>query len=152
MTALLARRQRWRDPDRGLSTSAEVVLIVPLLVVLLGVIVGGGKYWYAWSTVERAANSAARSATLSRSMSAAEADAREVAGSELRSAGVTCASQSVRVDTSRFTDPLGEHAEVTVTVDCVLSFGDLIVPGWPGTVTATHSASSVLDLYRGRLR
>ncbi|WP_051208347.1 TadE/TadG family type IV pilus assembly protein [Propionicicella superfundia] len=133
-----------------MSMSVELVIVVPVLIVLLGVVAGGGRYWHARTTVERAAASAARAATLQRSASAAEAAARLVATTELDGAGVGCGSRDVAVDTSGFAVPVGRPATVTVAVACHVSFGGLIVPGRPGTIVVAHSASSVLDRYRGR--
>lgn len=145
-----SRRRGRPASERGLSMTIEVVLLVPALILVLGTMVAGGRYWYARTTVERAAASAARAATLQRSASAADSAARLVATTELDAAGVTCRSHEVRADVSGFAVPVGQPAEVRVTVSCTVPFGDLAVPGWPGTLTLSHSASSVLDRYRER--
>lgn len=149
MTHAPRRRPRPRG-ERGVSTTVEVVLLVPALILALGTMVAGGRYWYARTTVERAAASAARAATLQRSTSAADSAARLVARTELDSAGVTCRSHEVRTDVSGFAVPVGQPADVRVTVTCAVPFGDLAVPGWPGTLLISDSASSVLDRYRER--
>ncbi len=128
----------------------EVAIIAPVLVVLLVVVIGGGRYWYANTTVERASASAARAATLQRTAADAVSAAEQVAASETDEAGLACRSRSVSVDTTGFTAPLGERATVVVTVRCAVSYADLLVPGWPGSVTVSHTSSSVLDSYRRR--
>jgi Flp pilus assembly protein TadG len=127
----------------------EVVIIVPVLVMLLGVIGIGGRYWYAQTTVEQTAASAARAATLLRSGTEAERTARRIVQEDLQRAGA-CDVHDVDVDTSAFLAPVGSRGEVRVMVTCSLSSAGLEVPGWPGTITVSHTATSVLDTYRGR--
>jgi Flp pilus assembly protein TadG len=141
---------RRAEDERGISMALEVVLLVPVLLLVLGTMVAGGRYWYARTTVERAAASASRAATLQRSASAAGSAARFAATTELDSAMVTCESHDVTVDVSGFAVPVGQPAEVFVTVACTVTFADLLVPGWPGRLAISHTASSVLDRYRER--
>jgi Flp pilus assembly protein TadG len=75
--------------DKG-SVAVEVVLITPVLVVLLLLVVLGGRLTGAQSRVRHAAASAARAASLRSSLSAAEADAIATAQHDLERAHVEC--------------------------------------------------------------
>lgn len=144
------RSPRHRDHDRGLAAAVEMALLVTLLVVVAGVIVGAGRAWYARSVVSDTAAAAARSASLERSGTNAAAVARTIAASGLQSAGVTCGATNIAVDTSGFSRPVGTPATVTVTITCDVAMGDILVPGWPGHISITHTATSTLDRFRER--
>lgn len=136
--------------ERG-AAALEFVLVVPMLVLFIGLVVGGGRLWYARASVERLADSAARSASLARTPHAAEAAARrlvelDAAASDLRCAG----GVGTTVDTSGFAVPVGRPATVGVRVGCAVPLSDLALPGLPGVVHVESSATSVLDRYRGR--
>lgn len=137
------------DGERG-SATLELAIITPALLLLLGAIVMAGRVDLAAGTVEHAAVSAAREATLARDAASAVAAARSTAAAELTAQGVTCASSSVDVDAAGFAAALGEPATVTVTVSCTVALSDLAVSGLPGSQTMTASATSTLDRYRSR--
>ena len=137
------------DGERG-SATLELAIITPALLLLLGLIVMAGRVDLAAGTVEHAAASAAREATLARDPGSAVAAARGAAAADLAAQGVTCASSSVDVDAAGFSAGLGEPATVTVTVSCTVPLSDLAVPGLPGSRTMTASATSSLDRYRSR--
>ena len=137
------------DGERG-SATLELAIITPALLLLLGLIVMAGRVDLAAGTVEHAAASAAREATLARDPASAIAAARSAAAADLAAQGVTCTSSSVDVDVAGFAAALGEAATVTVTVSCTVALSDLAVPGVPGSRTMTASATSALDRYRSR--
>ena len=64
-----------RRGERG-SVTVELTLVVPALVLVLGLLVAGGRLWFARATVVEAAQSAARAASLARTAGAAGADGR----------------------------------------------------------------------------
>lgn len=136
--------------DRGLAMTIEVAILAPALVLLLAVVIGGGRYWYAHHTVEKVSASAARAATVQRTASDARAAARSVAQAETERAGLACLEHFVTIDTSGYGAPVGERATVRVTVACVVRYSELLIPGWPGVATVKHTSSSVLDSYRWR--
>lgn len=137
------------DGERG-SATLELAIITPALLLLLGLIVMAGRVDLAAGTVEHAAASSAREATLARDPASAIAAARNAAAADLTAQGITCASSSVDVDAAGFAAALGEPATVTVTVSCTVALSDLAVPGLPGSRTMTASATSTLDRYRSR--
>ena len=45
----------------------------------------------------------------------------------------------------------GVGGEATVTVQCSVQLGDLMVPGLPGTIQIERQVSSPVDTYRDRM-
>jgi len=121
-----------------------------LIVLLFGVVVGGARVWLARADVEHMAGAAARAGSLARTPAAAVAAATELAQAQAGTAGLRCSSFTVDVDARSLANPPGTPAEVLVTVRCGVPLEDVIVPGWPGELTLTAAASSVVDSYRGR--
>ncbi len=126
-------------------------MLLPVVVLLIGVVAGGARIWFARATVQQVADSAARAASVARDPNTAQADARRVAEGDLAAAHLPCAGgPSVAVDTAGFAVPVGQPASVGATVRCDLVLSDLVVPGLPGVLTTEGSGTSVLDRYRGR--
>jgi Flp pilus assembly protein TadG len=134
------------------SSAVEVALLVPALVILLGLMVGGGRLWFARTTVSEAAQMAARSASLSRSAEQAAADGAAAGQASLDTGGLRCTDQQVSVDTAAFAVPVGTPATVRSHVTCSVPFGDVFLPGMPGSIRLSSDASSALDTYRSRQR
>jgi Flp pilus assembly protein TadG len=135
--------------QRGTLT-VEFALLVPALVLFFGLAVGGARVWMARTTVESIAGAAARAAVLERSPSAAVAAAERLSALQATTSGLRCSSLRLSVDTAAFSRPVGVPGIVTTTVICEVPLGDVLVPGWPGTVRVSASASAPLDSYRGR--
>lgn len=134
--------------ERG-SGGVQLAVLAPAIALMLGLLVFVGRYVTAVGVVNNAASMAARAASLERTSTAATLKAREVAQTFLFDEGITCLSTSVSVDASQFARPVGQTATTTVEVSCDADFADL-VPGAPGSLTLTGSASSALDTYRER--
>ncbi len=139
-----------RGRDRGLSATVETALIVPMLVLVVGLIVGAGRVWHARGVVADVAAAAARSASLERSGASAAAQARAMASAGLSAGGVRCAATDVQVDTSAFAVPVGNPGTVSVTIACHVEMGDILVPGWPGRMEVVRTSTSTLDRFRER--
>ena len=120
------------------------------MMIVLALLVAGGRLWFARSSVSDAAYSGARAASLARTAEEARSDAESSARRSLDTAGLRCDSRSVTVDTAGFAVPVGTPATVGTTVTCVVSFADLTLPGMPGAITLRAEGSSSLDTYRGR--
>jgi Flp pilus assembly protein TadG len=135
--------------ERG-SAAVELALLVPALVIVLGLMIGGGRLWFARTTVTEAAQSSARAASLSRSPAQAAATGRAAGQESLRTGGLECRDQTVSVDVAGFGLPVGQPATVTSTTTCVIAFADLLLPGMPGTISLTAAGASALDTYRSR--
>ena len=148
MTARPTRRGT-RRTDRG-SASVELVVLVPALVLVLGLLVAGGRLWFARATVVEASESAARAASLARSAGEAR-DAGQRAGQRfLDTEGLRCAGVSVVLDVGAFGVPAGTPATVRSTVTCRVPFADLAIPGMPGSITVRSAGGAALDTYRAR--
>ena len=154
MTAALlpSGPQKDRHPghDEHGSSAVELALLVPILVVMLGLLIGGGRLWFARTTVHEAAQTAARAASLARSSGQAAADGPAAGRQSLATAGLTCATSSVSVDTAAFAVPVGRPASISARISCTVPFEDVFLPGMPGSIDLTASGSSALDTYRSR--
>lgn len=148
MTIASTLRARHNDPDRG-STAVELAVLAPLVLLVLGLMVAGGRIVTAQAHVNEAATTAARAATLARSPSAAQQSARRTADQALTQQGLHCQPAEIQADTSRFTATLGQAGQVRVTTTCIVSLSDLLVPGLPGTVRLPAEFSSPVDPFRG---
>src|SRR5688500_16721656 len=141
---LTGRLRRLAAGDAGSST-AEAVLVTPLLVALLMLVVLCGRLVSAQIDLQAAASAAARSASIARSEPAARAQADRTARDTLAARSVTC--QQVTVNTS--TGGLRPGGTVTVTVTCTVPLADLALLAVPGSRTLQATATSPVDVWRG---
>lgn len=135
--------------ERG-AAAVELALIVPLLVLLFSVVVGGARVWLARTTVEQMAAGAARAGSLARTPGEAVTAATSLARAQAAADGLRCLDLAVEVDARSLTRLPGTPAAVEVQVACAIGLDDVIVPGWPGRLTISAAASSTVDTYRGR--
>ena len=135
--------------ERG-AAATELALLVPGFMLLLALMVAGGRIWLARSAVSEAAAAGARAATLQRSAGEAEVAAGRVIDANLASASLVCVDRTVSVDTTGFAKAPGIPAVVTVSVSCTVAMSDVLLPGMPGNVSASAVGSSALDTFRGR--
>lgn len=147
---MINTRQRWRSRGERGQAAVELVIVVPALMMVLGLLITGARIHLARTVVTEAAYSAARSASLARSPTVAQSDARTAAELALQSGSVTCASTATRVDSAGFTVPVGQPAEVGASVSCTVSLADVVLPGMPGELVLSADATAPLDTYRGR--
>jgi hypothetical protein len=125
--------------------SLELVLVTPVLLLLLMLVVLGGRYAQARADVDAAARDAARAASNARAVFGAEVAGRDAARSSLREGGVTCRRLDVVVDAAAFV-PGGL---VTATVSCTVDLGDLAGLRVPGSRLFSSTFSEPVDVYRG---
>jgi Flp pilus assembly protein TadG len=135
---------RRRHRETG-GASLELVLLTPVFLVLLLLVVAGGRLALARERVDAAARDAARSGTIARTAEQARADAINAATARLEDEGVTCRSLDVVVDTQEF----APGGSVTATVTCTVDLGDLTLLGMPGSRTVTSTAVETVDRFRG---
>lgn len=135
--------------ERG-SATIETVVLAPGLLMLIGLLILGGRIALAGGSVEHAAAEAARSASIARTAAEAQADAHDTAYTSLNQQGIQCVSLDVSVDTSQFATPPGQPASVSATVTCNVNLADITIPGLPGSRTMTATVRSPLDTYRER--
>ena len=146
----MSRRSGHVRRDEAGSVAVEIALLAPALVLVLGLLVAGGRLWFARTTVVEAALTSARAASLARSPGAAAAAGRDAGRESMTTAGLRCASSSVRVSTAAFAVPVGTPATVTSDVTCSVPFGDVLLPGLPGSIELAGHGSAALDTYRAR--
>lgn len=135
--------------DRG-SATLEAVIIMPTFMLFVALIITAGRVQMARQSVDAAAVEAARAASISRTAGEAQSRASASGNQALTNQGLRCTSTSVSIDTSGYSVPVGTPASVSATIVCILDVSDVAIPGLPGTITITRSASSPLDTYRGR--
>ena len=145
----LRRRARWTD-QRGLAPATELVIVFPALIVLLGVIVAGGRIWFARSVVTDAAYSGARAASIERDAGQAKAVGRSATVQRLDMRGITCLRTRIDLDLSGFAAPVGTPSSVNEQINCRVSIGDVLVPGMPGSMMIIGHGTSPIDTYRER--
>lgn len=135
--------------QRG-AAAVEFAVLVPVLVLLFGVVVGGARTWLARGAVEQAAGAAARGVSQARSPAEARRVAADFAAAQAAVGGLRCDRFTVVVDAGALATGPGRAGQVGATVTCAVPLGDLLVPGWPGAVEVTATASAIVDRYRGR--
>jgi Flp pilus assembly protein TadG len=138
-----------RDTQAG-SAAVEVALLGPGLLLLMALLIFGGRTALATGAVEQAAVDAARAASLARSSIQATSAAQGAAARSLADQGLACSTIGIDVDTNGFATRPGEPAQVSATVRCTLRLSDLGLPGLPVSKTITASSVSVLDTFRER--
>ena len=142
-TGIPQRNPRTDDADRGSST-AELVIVTPIVIVMLLLVVAFGRYAHGRQLVEQAAAAAARSASLSATAVQADDRARQAASASLSDAGVSCTSMSIAVDSGDFR----AGGTVGVTLACTADLSGLALAGLPGSVTMTATGRAPLEKFR----
>jgi Flp pilus assembly protein TadG len=122
----------------------ELVIGAPAVLLVLAVLIGGARIANAHQVVEDAAGDAARAASASRTVGAANIAAQQAADASMSGRGLSCAQSRVSLDTSSWR-PGGV---LGVTLTCTAQVGDLGVPLLGGSRTVTATAASVIDTYR----
>jgi Flp pilus assembly protein TadG len=133
--------------DRG-STSVEIAILVPVIVLVGMLVVAAGRINSAQQAVDHAAATAAREASLARAPTSAASAARDTANRVLAQRDLACATTSVTVDTSGLAARPGTLGLVRATVRCSVPLSDLGVPGLPGSKTLTATMASPVDPFR----
>lgn len=133
--------------DRG-STSVEIAILVPVIVLVGMLVVAAGRVHSAQQAVDHAAATAAREASLARTPGSATTAARATANQVLAQRDLACESTTVTVNTSGLDARPGTLGLVRATVRCTVPLSDLGVPGLPGSKTLTATMASAVDPYR----
>lgn len=130
--------------ERG-SAAVELVLVTPVLLVLLLLVVFGGRLAQARAQVDEAARDAARAASLARSPSAAQADGQAAAAATLSERGINCRELDVVIGVDGF----APGGTVTATVTCTADLTDLVGLGVPASRSISAQFREPVDVYRG---
>jgi Flp pilus assembly protein TadG len=142
-------KPKLRDRERG-SASVEAVIGVPAFLLLMGLLILGGRVAIAHQVVQSAASAAARAASIARTQATARTDATTAAQHSLANQQLDCLTTTVTLDTTGFTTTVGTPAQVRATVACDLDLSSLGIPGLPASLPITETMSSPIDTYRGR--
>lgn len=118
--------------------------MTPLLLVLLLLVVAGGRIMVARGDIDAAARDGARAATLARTVQQANADATAAIDETLSGGNIRCKNPSHDVAVGS----LQPGSTVTVTVRCDVSFADLSLLPLPASRTLTAQFEEVVDSYR----
>ena len=136
-----------RRDERG-SASIEAVIAGPAVVLLISLVILGGRVALAHQTVQAIAADTARAASLARTTSQARHAAAKAMDAGLDQQ-LTCAARSLDLDLSGFTKPVGTPAAVSATITCKVPTAELGLP-IAGELTITATMTSPLDSYRER--
>ncbi len=147
--ASLVEAAETRHLQRG-AAAVEFAMLVPVLVLLFGLVVGGARTWLARGAVEQAAAAAARGASQARTPGEAQHAATELARAQAAVGGLRCDRWAVDVEVGALAGAPGIPGEIRATVTCDVPLGDVLVPGWPGSVEVRATSAAVVDRYRGR--
>ena len=141
---------RIRSSQRS-SATTELAVVAPGLLMIIALLVMGGRITIAGGSVEHAAAEAARAASIARTASAAVADGTAAARRSLEQQSLSCVgAPAITINAQEFTRPPGEPATVTATVTCEVQLSDITIPVVPGSRTITETVQSPLDTYRMR--
>ncbi len=143
------RRRRRAHDERGAAT-VELALVVPALMLLMALLIVGGRLWYARTVVSEAGYAAARAGSLARTASEARLAAGSAGRQSLATAQLACEQVRVNVSTAGFRVPAGSPATVTATVRCSVPLTDVVLPGLPGRIELDGTGAAALDTYRSR--
>lgn len=130
--------------------AVEAAMAAPVFLLLIAMVMFGGRVAMTHQAVDAAAAEAARAASIARSSAQASSDASARANASLTNHDLDCLSASVSVDTSGFAAPVGTAAQARVTVTCEVNLSDLVLPGVSGSRTITSTVTSPIDTYRER--
>ena len=139
-----------RVPGERGSLTLEFAVLAPGLLLLMGLLIVGGRVAIAGGSVQGAARDAARTASIARGAAEAQREGAASASESLARQGLRCSATTVDVATAGFAVPVGQPAHVRVDVTCRVELADLALPGLPGSRTVEASATSPIDSYRER--
>lgn len=134
---------RERRADRG-SASAELVLISPLLIAILGLFFFAGRIVMARQAVDDAARTALEAAVTMPNPTGAATMAGITAFEVLAPDGQLCTHGSTTLNTTDYT----AGGNVFVRVSCVVPLPRLAFAGTPASLTIAAVRGSVLEPYR----
>ncbi len=133
--------------ERG-SATVELAVLTPLVLLVLALLIAGGRIVTAHSNLDAATTAAARAASLARTPAAATSAAHATGAATLAQHGLNCHDTSLQPDTVALATGPGVGGQVTVTSRCSVALADLLAPGLPGRLPLASQAASPLDPYR----
>ena len=141
------RRAKSRAAFDGSATGSmtvELAVLAPVVFLFVLAAVGLGRFEGARQEVTDAAHAGAQAASVARGAGQAPGAAVDASLAALRDQPHMCVRPTVATDTSTF----AAGGSVRVTVDCRVSFSDLLLPGLPGSATVRATETAPVDPYR----
>lgn len=138
-------RSRRRAGDRG-SLAVELAVVAPALLALLALVLSYGRFGQVTALLEAAARDGARAASQARSVDDAQERVSDIVETAVEAAPASCRDTAVGVVVGGVFEP-GDN--VTVEVQCTVTFSDLGAWGTPGSTTVVRRFASPLDPNRG---
>ncbi|MCL2091785.1 MAG: pilus assembly protein [Micrococcales bacterium] len=133
------------------SATVELALLMPIIMTSVLFVIGVARIMLAAHAVQWAAVDAARAASIAREAGGAAEGGDRAAEAALSTQNLHCVETAVEVDVSQFAVPVGQRAQVVVTVTCLVDLGDVSgLTGLPGRFEVTKTARSPIDSYRER--
>lgn len=132
--------------DRG-DSLVSVLMLMPVLVMMLELVVVGGRVAATQADVQAAAREAARDASIAQSWSSASTAMNAAVDTALADKGFSCTShdQYFGAETHFYADANGR---VEIVVNCTVDLSDLGFLPVPGSHTVTARATEPIDRYR----
>lgn len=130
--------------ERGASI-ITFMLLLPVLIMLIELIVIGGRLAVTQADVNSAARQGARQASVGAGPFSAREEAERAVEVALADKGFRCQSPDVRLGPTTF---FFRGGQVEVVVSCTVALSDISFLSPPGTVTVTARAIEPIDEYR----
>lgn len=142
--------RRKKDSDRG-AVVLEVLVLAPAFFLLIDLAAFAGTTAVVHSMAHRAAEAAAREASMARVGANAAQQSAGAASAVTGSQGVIdTVCTSTPVDPAKWNTPVGQDVSITFTTTCSAPVVGVTIPGIPRQVQYTVTTTSVLDPYRWR--
>ncbi len=132
-----------RRCDDGGQALAELVIVLPMLLLVALLMIFFGRIESAQGDVEAAARAGAEAAVVQGNAALAQSSAAAAVTATLASDHVACPSPTVITNVTNFI-PGGS---VSVTVTCVANLSDVAAPGLPGAKTFSATSTAPVDPY-----
>jgi Flp pilus assembly protein TadG len=124
---------------------AEMVILMPLTLAVLGFIILCGRMGNINADVTSVSRDAARAASLQPTLDAAGHAAQDTTVAALAARSVTCHQPTARIDAPT-TFVAGGF--VTVTVTCQVDLAGIAIPSIPATGSVSKSSTEPIDRFR----
>ncbi len=135
------QRTRTRLTAEAGSMAVEVVVLAPVLIAVMLLVVGFGRYVDRRGDVEALARDAVRAASFQRDEGSALVAAQQITGGVALPDGVSCSAPAL-------SGAFAAGQTITITLQCQVSYAGLGFAGLPGSATITGSSSAPLDTLR----
>lgn len=138
-------RRHGSGADHG-TMSLELVIVTPVFIGFMMLLAGFGRIVDVQSQIDGAARDAVRAASVARDKGGAQRQAERAALASLGGKGWCSGGPVARANVREW----GPGGQVTVTVQCDVSLGDVSLAGFPGTKRMRGSATAPIDKFTRR--